>query len=159
MLGGGAVRTLELGGLGVDEGQVLLADKQLSGTTEDWAALIARSGGNGLALKVVGESIREVFGGDIAAFLEQAGHHGLWWHPPPAGRADRAQLGRSRKRCCGCWLLSASRSHLGELIVELGPRVGRGAVLEAVEALAQALVSRAGRDGRCRRVHPAIRGA
>jgi hypothetical protein len=54
ILGGGAIRTLQLGGLGVAEGQVLLADKQLSGTTDEWSDLTARYGGNGLALKVVG---------------------------------------------------------------------------------------------------------
>ena len=31
-----------------------------------------RYGGNGLALRVVGESIREVFGGAIRAYLEYA---------------------------------------------------------------------------------------
>ena len=69
----GAVRTLRLDGLGLSESQRLLAEKQLSGNPEDWANLIRRCGGNGLALKVVGESIREVFGGDIRAFLEASG--------------------------------------------------------------------------------------
>src|SRR5262249_10460852 len=58
---GGAVRSFELGGLGVDEAQVLLAAKQLEGTSQQWAELNARFGGNGLALKVVGETIRELF--------------------------------------------------------------------------------------------------
>src|SRR6202022_2568127 len=53
VLGGGRVRRFQLGGLGVPEGQVLLADKQLSGNNEDWPKLIGRLGGNGLALKVV----------------------------------------------------------------------------------------------------------
>src|SRR5207253_2516338 len=73
VLSGGAVRRFQLGGLGVPEGQVLLADKQLLGTDADWADLIARFGGNGLALKVVGESISQVFGGDVGMFLEQSG--------------------------------------------------------------------------------------
>ncbi len=42
---GGAAHSLELGGLGVPEGQVLVADKRLSGTTEHWAELVARFGG------------------------------------------------------------------------------------------------------------------
>ncbi len=45
VLDGGTVRRFELGGLGVAEGQVLLADKQLSGNDEEWARLIARFGG------------------------------------------------------------------------------------------------------------------
>jgi len=72
-LAGGPVRTLELGGLDVAAGQLLLAHKHLSGDTQEWAELIMRFDGNGLALKVVGESIREVFGGDLGAFLEEAG--------------------------------------------------------------------------------------
>jgi hypothetical protein len=39
---GGTVRTVELGGLGVPEDQVLLAPKQLSGHAEDWARPIRR---------------------------------------------------------------------------------------------------------------------
>src|SRR3989442_13100487 len=62
-----------LNGLGVAEGQALLADKQLSGTADEWSDLIAQYGGNGLALKVVGESIRQVFGGDLGAFLGESG--------------------------------------------------------------------------------------
>jgi len=93
VLNGDAVCTLELRGLGVPEGQALLADKHLSGSSENWTALITRFGGNGLALKVVGESIREVFAGDISAFLEGARlHHGVWWCSTSAGRADRSQL-------------------------------------------------------------------
>src|ERR671934_189029 len=66
---------LQLRGLGVTEGQVLLADKRLSGNTDEWASLVDRFGGNGLALKVVGESIRELFGGGLGAFLNEAGPH------------------------------------------------------------------------------------
>src|ERR671934_245538 len=75
MLRGSAVRTLQLGGLGAAEAQVLLADKRLSGNTDEWASLVDRFGGNGLALKVVGESIRELFGGGLGAFLNEAGPH------------------------------------------------------------------------------------
>jgi hypothetical protein len=70
MLRGDAVGSLQLGGLGVAKGQVLLADKGLSGSTDEWASLVDRFGGNGLALKVVGETIRELFGGELGAFPE-----------------------------------------------------------------------------------------
>ncbi len=72
-LDGAAVHSLTLGGLDVSEGQILLARKQLVGDEQEWAQLIARYGGNGLALKVVGESIRELFDGEIGSFLEEAG--------------------------------------------------------------------------------------
>ena len=50
----------------------MLADKQLNGDTQAWVSLVARYGGNGLALKIVGETIRQVYNGDIAAFLTDA---------------------------------------------------------------------------------------
>jgi hypothetical protein len=43
----------------------------LWGTNEAWAALIARYSGNPLALKLVSETIREVFDGHIADFLDE----------------------------------------------------------------------------------------
>jgi len=64
------VWTVQLGGLEVDDSRALLADKQITGTPEDWRDLVARFSGNSLALKVVGDSIRELFGGAIAAFLQ-----------------------------------------------------------------------------------------
>ena len=68
----GPVRALDLGGLGVEDGRALLRDKQLDGDEAAWQALVQRYGGNGLALKVVGETIRELFGGSIADYLEYA---------------------------------------------------------------------------------------
>jgi NACHT domain len=68
--GGG--RTLQLGGLGAGEAQALLAAKQLVGTRTQWTELVVRFGGNSLALKLVGETIHERFGGDIGRFLDSA---------------------------------------------------------------------------------------
>src|SRR5207302_5934211 len=65
-----AVRSFELSGLEIGDARALLRDKQLAGDAAAWAALVERYMGNGLALMIAGESIRRVFGGDIAAFLE-----------------------------------------------------------------------------------------
>jgi hypothetical protein len=65
------VRSLPLTGLGQLEGQELLKDKDLFGEVEAWVMLIRRYSGNPLALKLVSESIRGVFGGDIARFLKE----------------------------------------------------------------------------------------
>ena len=46
----------------------------------------ARGGGNGLALKLVGESIRQVFGGDIGAFLDESGSGTVFGARERAGR-------------------------------------------------------------------------
>ena len=42
-----------------------------SGTTPDRQRLIERYGGNPLAFKIVAQTIVELFGGEIAPFLEQ----------------------------------------------------------------------------------------
>src|SRR5260221_3812873 len=135
VLSGHAVRTLDLGGLGVPEGQVLLADKQLSGNAADWANLISRFGGNGLALKLVGESIRQVFGGDIGAFLDESGS-GTVFGGIRRLLAEQIERGSALEQNA-LRVLAVAREPvtIGELIAELGPRAGRGAVVEAVEAL------------------------
>ncbi len=71
-IGGGRTRTLELHGLGLAEAQTLLADKQLNGNSHTWLNLVDRYDGNGLALKIVGETIRQVYASDIATFLSDA---------------------------------------------------------------------------------------
>jgi hypothetical protein len=69
---GSGVRGLELQGLSTNEAQMLLVEKQLRGDSEVWLSLVGRYGGNGLALKIVGETIRQLYNGDVRAFLAEA---------------------------------------------------------------------------------------
>ncbi|MEH1845298.1 MAG: NB-ARC domain-containing protein [Nostoc sp.] len=64
------VRTLSLAGLRQIEGREILKDKGLFGSNQEWAKLVKYYSGNPLALKLVSEPIRELFAGDIAAFLD-----------------------------------------------------------------------------------------
>ena len=64
-----AVRVLKLAGLGQTASQELLADKDLFGSPQDWQQLIQHYSGNPLALKIVAATVRDLFGGDIAAFI------------------------------------------------------------------------------------------
>ncbi|MEH2181007.1 NB-ARC domain-containing protein, partial [Nostoc sp.] len=64
------VRTISLLGLGQTEGQVILKDKGLTGLEQEWEQLVKKYSGNPLALKLVSEPIRELFGGKIGAFLD-----------------------------------------------------------------------------------------
>ncbi len=66
-----AVRALQLGGMEQAESRTLLEDRELHGSDETWASLVQLYSGNPLALKLVAEPIREVFGGDIAGFLRE----------------------------------------------------------------------------------------
>jgi WD40 repeat protein/transcriptional regulator with XRE-family HTH domain len=64
-----AVRSLYLQGLSPADCRLIMADKQLKGDDADWDNLVTSYSGNALALKIVGETIHELFGGDIASFL------------------------------------------------------------------------------------------
>ena len=66
-----SVRSFDLAGLTVGDGRAMLQHRGLVGDAAAWAALVERYGGNSLALKISGESIRHLFGGDIAAFLRE----------------------------------------------------------------------------------------
>ncbi|MFL5696796.1 MAG: NB-ARC domain-containing protein [Ktedonobacteraceae bacterium] len=65
------VRSLLLPGMELADGQKLLEDKDLFGSDEIWATLVHLYSGNPLALKLISEPIRELFGGDIASFLRE----------------------------------------------------------------------------------------
>jgi WD40 repeat protein/DNA-binding SARP family transcriptional activator len=62
-------RTLSLDGLDATAARAMLAARGLSGASGDMSALVRRYSGNPLALKLVAQSIRELFAGDVAAFL------------------------------------------------------------------------------------------
>jgi len=65
------VRAIRLNGLDANVGAQLLVENDVAGSTAERAQLIQRYEGNPLALKIVAQTIVELFGGDIAAFLGQ----------------------------------------------------------------------------------------
>jgi WD40 repeat protein len=65
------VHSLQLHGVEQAEAQKILQDEDLHGSDETWMRFITLYSGNPLALKLVSEAIRELFQGDIAAFLAQ----------------------------------------------------------------------------------------
>jgi WD40 repeat protein/transcriptional regulator with XRE-family HTH domain len=133
----GPVRALDLGGLVVEDGQALLRDKRLEGDEAAWQALVRRYGGNSLALKVVGETTRELFGGSIAEYLEYAtATSGVM--VGGVGQLLGAQIQRlSDLEMDLLRRLAVAREPVGlaELAADLSLRIGRGATLEAVEGL------------------------
>lgn len=142
-LGDGPVRALELAGLGIPESQHLLAHKQLVGDAAAWADLIGRCGGNGLALKVVGESIRQVFGGDIGEFLSESGSETIFGG---IRRLLAEQIERSspfEQHVLRLLAVEREPVTVAELIANLGTRA-RGPLLESISALRRrSLVERA----------------
>ena len=65
------VRSLNLSGLRFSEGKEILKEKGLFGSEDDWGALIDLYAGNPLSLQLASEFIREIFSGDIAAFIKE----------------------------------------------------------------------------------------
>lgn len=66
------VRILPLVGIGAAEGQsICKASGCQAASAADWSALTSAYAGNPLALKIVATTVRDMFEGDIAAFLAQ----------------------------------------------------------------------------------------
>ena len=63
------VKSLFLAGLDTEAGHQLFAQRGLLGDGGQVAMLIARYSGNPLALKLVADTVNEIFGGDMAEFL------------------------------------------------------------------------------------------
>jgi transcriptional regulator with XRE-family HTH domain/DNA-binding transcriptional regulator GbsR (MarR family) len=63
------VRFLRLAGLAPDACTQLLTEKEIRGSPQELAYLSQAYGGNPLALKIVAETITELFGGEISQFL------------------------------------------------------------------------------------------
>ncbi|MFL5697749.1 MAG: NB-ARC domain-containing protein [Ktedonobacteraceae bacterium] len=65
------VRTLRLAGLDGRAGVQLLAEKDVVGSPQDQARLVEVYRGNPQALKIVAQTIVELYGGEVVPFLEQ----------------------------------------------------------------------------------------
>ena len=128
-----AVRALRLQGLGVEESRALLDSQALQGDDVAWRALVERYRGNPLALRVVGETIAMVFGGDLAAFLAQ--DTAVFGGIQQLLEAQVARLS-ALERAVLTWLaVEREPVAFAEIVADLGSGVARGEVVEAVEAL------------------------
>ena len=135
ILSGDAVHAFHLGGLEVDEARLVLAHKRLVGSPQQWAELTGWFGGNGLALKLVGERIRELFGGEIGLYLEKAGDASVFGGIRELLAEQVGRSSASEQQLLLVLAVAREPMCLAEMLAALGPRLGRGAVLEAVEAL------------------------
>src|SRR5229473_827151 len=140
------VRSLRLAGLDAVAGEQLLAEKDVAGTTPERARLIEAYAGNPLALKIVAETIVELFGSEIAPFLEQG---------EVVFGSVRELLDEQFDRLSGVeqtvlfWLaILREPVSIEELLSVLGIPLPRMQVLEAIEALRRrSLIERGQRPG------------
>ena len=67
------VRSLRLSGLDLQAGQAILQGSGLRASAQEAALLVKSYSGNPLALQIVGNTIADFFGGDVAAFQQDEG--------------------------------------------------------------------------------------
>jgi WD40 repeat protein len=147
---GSAVRSLELHGLDTVDAQNLLADKQLYGDTHAWQRLVDWYGGNGLALKIVSETIRQVYSGNIEAFLADAtaSYGAVFGGTRRLLDAQVERLSPTEHDILTRLAVEREPINLVELASEMKPSFERGAVVEAIETLRRrSLVERGERAG------------
>ncbi len=133
----GPVRTLTLGGLRTEDVRGLLRDKDLLGDDTAWTNLVDSYGGNGLALKVVGETIRELFGGNISAFLTEVegSRGGVIGGVRSLLDSQTARLSQLEQRVLRWLAIEREAVTFAELAAEMSGIAGRGPVREATIAL------------------------
>src|SRR5205807_6934590 len=110
-----------------------LADKELGGTSLAWQRLVAGYTGNPLALKIVGQAVLDLFGGDLDRFLEEGELVFNGVRP-----VLRQQVGRlsALESLLLTWLAVLREwTELPVLLQVLHPRALRAQMLEALEAL------------------------
>jgi len=140
------VRALRLSGLEREASEQLLEERELVGTASGREQLIERYGGNPLALKIVAQTIVELFGGEIAPFLEQGEVVFGSVRELLGEQFDRLSVVEQRVLL---WLaILREPVSIEELLSVLGTPLSRAQVLEAVEALRwRSLVERGKQPG------------
>src|SRR5439155_24550693 len=92
-----------------------------------------RYGGNALALQVVSETVRALFGGQIAAFLAQG--EAVFGDIRRLLDGQVARLSAAERTVLDWLAVEREPIDFGTLVADLGAALPRGAALEAVEAL------------------------
>jgi WD40 repeat protein/transcriptional regulator with XRE-family HTH domain len=127
------VRSLSLSGLQLEAGQQMLQDKELIGTDDHWHALVERYSGNPLALRVVSESIQEIFEGHIDRFLQE---EALAFGNINDLLDQQFQRLSAREREMMYWLaIEREPTSLDDLRADLVYPMSRGDLLEALGSL------------------------
>src|SRR6266496_4069610 len=132
------VRTLQLSGLDDHASRVILEAKAIVGTAVDVGTLAQLYGGNPLALQLIAEPIRELFGGDVGAFLAMgdAFFNGV-------GKLLEQQFARATplEQTILYWLaLNRELVPFSALLADLGEAVPQRQVLVALESLRRRLL-------------------
>ena len=148
------VRSMKLTGLSQVECQDLLRGRQMFGEEAIWKELVTCYSGNPLALKMIAETIREVFGGDIAAFL----HEGTVLFNGVQVLLDMQFERLSVEEQAVMYWLGIERELVSLEVIaqELVPPLPRKQVLEVVEALNRRSLIERGSQGAVFTLQPIV---
>jgi hypothetical protein len=141
-----AVRTLRLARLDDDSCQQLLAQKEVEGSTADQTRLIEVYAGNPLALNIISQTIVDLFGGEIAPFLEQG--EVVFGGVRQLLDEQYVRLAKQEQMVLHWLAIAREPVNLGELRSSLVIQGPSGELLEALERLRQrSLIERGQRPG------------
>jgi WD40 repeat protein/transcriptional regulator with XRE-family HTH domain len=140
------VRSLRLWGLEQEAGEQLLDAQGLLGSADERARLIERYGGNPLALRIVAQSIADLFGGEITPFLAQ---NTIAFGSIAGLLAEHFDRLSAIERTLLLWLaILREPVTIEELLALLATPLPRTQALEAVKALRRrSLIERGQRAG------------
>ncbi|MBD3886116.1 hypothetical protein IFO70_30960 [Phormidium tenue FACHB-886] len=127
------VRSLQITGLATADSLGILETKGLVGSVADRQQLIEHYRGNPLALKIVATSIRDLFEGDIAEFLEQGTvvFNGL--RRLLEGQIER--LSKLERQVMNWLAINREWTTINQLHADLFPKVSKAQLLEVLEGL------------------------
>jgi WD40 repeat protein/transcriptional regulator with XRE-family HTH domain len=127
------VRTLRLIGMDEQAAHGLLSDKELWGTPAAWERLVASYAGNPLALKIVAQTILDLFNGDLDQFLQEGEliFNGI----RPVLRQQVGRLTPQEHQVLTWLAVLREWTPLEALSQAIHPRMLRSKLLEALEAL------------------------
>src|SRR5947207_6587382 len=127
------VHSLCLAGLGLAASKQLCLEKEIVGTEGDQERLISLYGGNPLALKIVAETINDLFGGEIGPFLDS---EALVFGSISDLLGEQFARLSALEQSVLCWLAcNREPMTLDELLAVLVIPLPRGQTLEAVDGL------------------------
>src|SRR5579883_1099587 len=127
------VRSMHVGGIEEKDARLLLAEKELRGTDEEWKTFVTLYSGNPLALKLVAESIRAIFDGSLQAFLDSGA---IIFNSINQFLDEQFFRLSSLERIIMYWLaIERQEVSLEELAKSLANPVSKRELLEAVESL------------------------
>jgi WD40 repeat protein/transcriptional regulator with XRE-family HTH domain len=149
-----AVREFHLTGLPVPVSQQLLRDKGLFGTQDAWRDLVQRYAGNPLALKMVGETVRALFGGEIDTFLARGIITFQGIRQLLSKQFERLSV---LEKALIYWLAIVREAiSLEELCRKLLPTTAEGQIMEALHALRSRSLVERGEQGAVFLLQPVI---